>query len=50
MTNQVTTQELALSNALQLEALTQLGIKKELWTAEEFLVEVQIQREAFVKR
>ena len=48
--NQVTPEELALANSLQLEALTHLGIKKGLWTAEEFLESVQEQQQAFIER
>ena len=33
--NQVSTDELALVNMLQIEALTQLGIRKGMWTREE---------------
>ena len=39
--NKVTTEELSLTNMVQIEAMTQLGIEKGLWTREEFAESMQ---------
>lgn len=39
--DKVTTDELALTNMVQIEALTRLGIEKGLWTHEEFTETMQ---------